>query len=246
MARFLKQLKTQNVFSFSVRIWCETWFVVRRNGRDLNKNVLWSLCTVPAVLVYSTGCFCVQYRLFLCTVPAVIVYSNGCSCVQYRLFFCTVPAVLVYSTGCFLCTVPVLLLYSTGSSCVQYRLFLYTILAVLVFSTGCSCVQYRLFLCSVPAVLWSLCTIPAVLVRFYCNLNFLDRFSKKTRMYSIVRINPVGSQMIRSVRRTDVYDEAIRRFMEMFVSNVFYNNWHLQVCTNYSDNLCCNCAELGN
>jgi len=41
-------------------------------------------------------------------------------------------------------------------------------------------------------------------------------------------IRPVGSDLFRAVRRTDGRDEAIRRYMEMFVSNVFYNNWPLQ------------------
>ena len=41
-------------------------------------------------------------------------------------------------------------------------------------------------------------------------------------------IRPVGSQLFRAVRRTDGHDEAIRRYMELFVSTVFYNNRHLQ------------------
>jgi len=32
--------------------------------------------------------------------------------------------------------------------------------------------------------------------------------------------------------------------MEIFLSNVFYNYWHLQGCTNYYKYLCCSCAQL--
>jgi len=57
--------------------------------------------------------------------------------------------------------------------------------------------------------------------------------------------DPVGSELFHVVRRTDGRDEAIRHSREMFICNVFYNNWHLQGCKNYYNNLCCNCAELG-
>jgi hypothetical protein len=57
------------------------------------------LCTVPVIVMYSTGYCYVQYRLLLCTVPVIIVYSTGYYCVQYRLLLCTVPVIIVYSTG---------------------------------------------------------------------------------------------------------------------------------------------------
>jgi hypothetical protein len=164
---------TQNVLSFPLRILCEIFYVLRRTERDLIKNVLWSVCTLPAV-VCSTGC-CVQYRL-LCTLPAVVC-STGC-CVQYRLL-CRVPAV-VYSTGCcvqyrLLCTVPAV--ECSNGCCVHYRL-LCSVPAV-VCSTGC-CVEYRL-LCAVPAVVYItgccvqyrlLCTVPAVVYITGCCVQY--------------------------------------------------------------------------
>jgi hypothetical protein len=53
-------------------------------------------------------------------------------------------------------------------------------------------------------------------------------------------IQLLGYDLFHAVRRTDGYVEVIRRHLKMFLYNVFYNNWHLQACTNYYNNLCCN------
>jgi len=52
-------------------------------------------------------------------------------------------------------------------------------------------------------VFWSWSKVPATLVRFYFNLNFLDTFSKNTHMYTVMTNHLVGSELFRAVRRTD-------------------------------------------
>ena len=58
-------------------------------------------------------------------------------------------------------------------------------------------------------------------------------------------VHPVGSQLFHAVRRTDGFDEAIRRYMECFYPPHFTVNGTYRQRTNYCNNLCFNCAELG-
>jgi hypothetical protein len=49
----------------------------------------------------------------------------------------------------------------------------------------------------------SYCRISVILVRFYCNLNFLDRFSKNTRTLNVMQIRPVGAELFHDLGWTD-------------------------------------------
>jgi hypothetical protein len=51
---------------------------------------------------------------------------------------------------------------------------------------------------------WSSCEVPVILVRFECNLNFIDRFSINTQILNFVKIRLVGIEVIHADRRTDV------------------------------------------
>jgi hypothetical protein len=44
--------------------------------------------------------------------------------------------------------------------------------------------------------------VPVILVRFYCNLNFLDSFSKNTRISTFMEIRTVGAEFFHVDRRT--------------------------------------------
>jgi hypothetical protein len=77
-----KLLDPKCVFWFSLRL-SETFLILRRNERDVTKNVYWSSCTC-IVYVYSVQC---------------TVYSIQCTVysVQYTVYSiqCTMPVILV-------------------------------------------------------------------------------------------------------------------------------------------------------
>jgi hypothetical protein len=52
-------------------------------------------------------------------------------------------------------------------------------------------------------VFWSYCRISITLVRFYCDLNFLDRFSKNTQISNLIQIRPVGAELFHEDGWTD-------------------------------------------
>ena len=49
----------------------------------------------------------------------------------------------------------------------------------------------------------SSCKVPVTFVGFYRNLNFLDRFSKKSQISSFIKIHPVGAELFYVDRRTE-------------------------------------------
>jgi hypothetical protein len=60
---------------------------------------------------------------------------------------------------------------------------------------------------------WSSCTVPAILVGFYWNLNFLDRFFEKSSSIKFHKIPSSGSQVV-PWGRADGHDEANSRFSQ--------------------------------
>jgi hypothetical protein len=49
----------------------------------------------------------------------------------------------------------------------------------------------------------SSCIVSVILVRFYCILNFLDRFSKNTQIPNFMKIRPVGDELFHADGRTE-------------------------------------------
>ena len=50
----------------------------------------------------------------------------------------------------------------------------------------------------------SSCKVPVILVRFYSNSNFRKRLSKSTQTSNFMKIRPVGAELFRADRRTDM------------------------------------------
>jgi hypothetical protein len=54
----------------------------------------------------------------------------------------------------------------------------------------------------------SLCEVLTILVRFSCNLNFRDRFSKNTQISNLMKIRPVGAGLFHVGIQKNRHDEA--------------------------------------
>jgi hypothetical protein len=60
----------------------------------------------------------------------------------------------------------------------------------------------------------SSCKVQVILVRFYCNLNFLDRFSKNNHVKTSMKIPTLIAGFFYADGQTDTHDEANIRFSQ--------------------------------
>ena len=66
----------------------------------------------------------------------------------------------------------------------------------------------------IKIVYWSSCKVPVIVVRFWYNLNFLDRFSKNAQVPNFIKIRRVGAELCQANRRTHSHDEANSHFSQ--------------------------------
>ena len=52
-------------------------------------------------------------------------------------------------------------------------------------------------------VYWSSCKVHIIFVRFWWNLNFLNRYSKSTQISNLMEVRPMGAELFHEYRRTD-------------------------------------------
>jgi len=55
----------------------------------------------------------------------------------------------------------------------------------------------------IESMYWSSCKVPVILVRFYWNIYFRDRFSKNTQISYFIKIRPVEAELFNADRRAD-------------------------------------------
>ena len=79
-------------------------------------------------------------------------------------------------------------------------------MCVLIFSTIVSKEVHSKIKCERNVIIdiyWSSCKVTINLVRFYRNLNLLDRFSKNIHISNFMKIRPVGNELFHADRCTD-------------------------------------------
>ena len=74
---------------------------------------------------------------------------------------------------------------------------------------------------------WYECKVPVILVRFWRNWNFLERFSKNIKISNFMQIHPVGAEVFHADGQTDIaiLTVAFRNF-----ANAPKNTWKKVIC----------------